>query len=41
MLQKNIVEKNFQNCSYRDDEVTNYVNFVEKKKKKWLKYGFF
>ena len=27
---KEIVEKNFQNCSYSDDDVTNYVNFFEK-----------
>ena len=24
---KKMVEKKFQNCSYRDDDVTNYVNF--------------
>ena len=29
MLQK-IWWKNFQNCSYWDDGVTNYVNFFEK-----------
>ena len=28
---KKMVEKNFQNCSYRDDDVTNYVNFLKKK----------
>ena len=22
--------KNFQTCSYRDDDVTNYVNFLKK-----------
>ena len=33
--------KNFQNCSYRDDDVTNYVNFIKKLCKKWLKYVFF
>ena len=27
---KNMVEKNFQNCSYRDDDVTNNFNFFEK-----------
>ena len=26
---KKIVEKNFQNCNYRDDDI-NYVNFFEK-----------
>ena len=25
MLQKKLVEKKFQNCSYGDDDVTNYV----------------
>ena len=29
MLQK-MVEKNFQNSSYKDDNVTNYVNFLKK-----------
>ena len=24
---KKMVEKNFQNCSYKDDDVANYVNF--------------
>ena len=38
---KKMIEKNFQNCSYRDDDVTNYVNFFEKLRKKWLKYVFF
>ena len=41
----NITQKNgrnkFQNCSCRDDDVTNYVNFFEKLCKKWLKYVFF
>ena len=26
---KKLVEKKFQNCSHRDDDVTNYVNFLE------------
>ena len=25
-----MVEKIFQNCNYRDDDVTNYINFFEK-----------
>ena len=29
MLQKKMVEKNFQNCSYKDDEVTNSVIFLK------------
>ena len=37
---KKVVEKN-QNCSYRDDDVTNHVIFFEKLCKKWLKYVFF
>ena len=32
---------NFQDCSYRDDDVTNYVDFFEKLCKKWPKYVFF
>ena len=28
-LSNKIVEKNFQNCSYRDDEVTNYFFFLK------------
>ena len=36
-----MVEKNLQNCSYRDDDITNYVNFFEKRYEKWLKYVFF
>ena len=35
-----MVEKNFQNCSHRDDDVTNYDNFL-KNCEKWLKYDFF
>ena len=31
-----MVEKNFENCSYKDDDVTNYVNIFEKLSKKWL-----
>ena len=38
---KKIVGKNFQNCSYRDDDVTNYVNFFQKLCQKWMKYVFF
>ena len=38
---KKMVEKNFQNCSYRCDDVTNYVIFFEKLCEKWLKYVFF
>ena len=41
MLQKQMVEKNFQNCNYKDDDVTNYVKFFEKLCEKWLKYVFF
>ena len=33
-------EEIFQNCSYRDDDVTNYVNFFEKLCEKWLQYVF-
>ena len=40
ILQK-MVEKIFQNCSYRDDDITDYVNFFEKLCEKWLKYVFF
>ena len=35
-----IVERNFQNCSYMDVDVTNYVNFFEKLSKNWLKLFF-
>ena len=35
-----MVEKEFQNSSYRDDDGTNYVNFFEKLYGKWLKYVF-
>ena len=38
---KNMVEEYFQNCSHRDDDVTNYVNFFEKLCEKWLKYIYF
>ena len=27
---KKMVEKSFENCSYRDDDVTNNFNFFEK-----------
>ena len=37
---KKMVENVFQNWSYRDDDVTNYVNFFEKLCEKWLKYVF-
>ena len=36
-----MVEKFFQNCSYSDDDITDYVNFFEKLCEKWLKYVFF
>ena len=36
-----IMEKKFQNCSYRDYGTTNYVNVFGKLCKKWLKYIFF
>ena len=36
-----MVEKNFQNCSYKDHDVADYVNFFEKLFEKWLKYVFF
>ena len=36
-----MVEKKIQNCSYRDDDVTNYVNFFQKLCQKWMKYVFF
>ena len=35
-----MVEEYFQNCSHRDDDVTNYVNFFGKLCEKWLKYIF-
>ena len=41
MLQQNDRKKKIQNCSYRDDDVINYVNFFEKLCEKWLKYVFF
>ena len=36
-----MVAKNFQICSYRDNDVTNYIIFFFKLCKKWLKYVFF
>ena len=39
MLQKN-GRKQVQNCSHRDDDVTDYVNFFEKLCEKWLKCFF-
>ena len=33
--------KKFQNCSSRDDNVTDYVKFSKKLSEKWLKYDFF
>ena len=36
-----MVKKKIQNCSYRDDDVTNYVNFFQKLCQKWMKYVFF
>ena len=41
MLQKTMVEENFQNCSYKNDDVINYVNFFERICEKWLKYAYF
>ena len=38
---KKLVGKRFQNCSYSDDDVTNYVNFLKNYAKGWLKYVFF
>ena len=37
----NVIKKNFQNCSYTDDDFTNYDNFFEKLCEKWLQYDFF
>ena len=37
-----MVAKNFQTCSYRDNDVTNYIIFFFLKLcEKWLKYVFF
>ena len=38
---KTMLDKDFQNRSYRDHDVTNYVYFLEKLSDKWLKYVFF
>ena len=38
---KTMLDKDFQNRSYRDHDVTNYVYFLEKLCDKWLKYVFF
>ena len=38
---KKFVGKRFQNCSYSDDDVTNYVNFLKSYAKNQLKYVFF
>ena len=38
---KEMVETNFQNCCYRDDDVTNHINLFEKSCEKLLKYVFF
>ena len=38
---KTMLDKDFQNRSYRDHDVTNYVYFLEKLFDKWLKYVFF
>ena len=38
---KKMIETNFQNCSYRDDGVTNYANFLKKLCGKGLKYASF
>ena len=37
-----LIEQKFQDCSYSNDDVTNYVNFLKNYTKNWLKYvGFF
>ena len=41
MLTKKMAEKNFQNCSYNDDSVTNYVNFFLTIMRKMAKICFF
>ena len=41
VTKKKTVEKVFQNCSYKDDGVTNYVSFFKKTYEKWLKYILF
>ena len=38
---KKLVEKKNQNCSYSDNDVINYVNFLKNYAKNWLKYVFF
>ena len=38
---KQMVEKFFQNCSCKDDDVTNYDNFFWKNMRKMAKIGFF
>ena len=35
-----MAEKSFQNCSYRDDDVTNYVLFLKKIMRKMAKMFF-
>ena len=37
---KKLVEKKIQDCSLRDDDVTNYVNFSKNYAKNWLKCFF-
>ena len=39
-IKKNMIEKNLQNWSYRDDDIINYDNIFEKLCEKWLKYVF-
>ena len=38
---KKMIAKSFKDCSYRDDDVTNYVNFLKNLCEKCLKYVFF
>ena len=38
---KKVLEENFWNCSYRDDDVTNYVNFFKKYMRKMAKKKLF
>ena len=37
---KKVVEKKNQNCSYSDNDVINYVNFLKNYAKNWLKCFF-
>ena len=40
MLQKQMVEKNFQNCNYKDDDVTNMSSFLKNYAKNGLNMFF-